>query len=71
MSEKKYKIIDEYGHTIATGMSLYIAIVLIKGYADTYYNELLSLRIEEINIGVEGGSQCRDLSPAQPHEITS
>ena len=51
MSEKKYKVIDKFGHVLADNMSLDIALVLIKGYASEYYNEPLSIRIEEDMIG--------------------
>lgn len=47
MSEKKYKVIDKFGHVLADNMSLDIALVLVKGYASEYYNESLSIRIEE------------------------
>ena len=47
MSEKKYKVIDKFGHVLADNMSLDIALVLVKGYANEYCNELLSVRIEE------------------------
>lgn len=47
MSEKKYKVIDKIGHILADNMSLDIALVLVKGYASEYYNEPLSIRIEE------------------------
>lgn len=47
MSEKKYKVIDKFGHILADNMSLEIALVLVKGYASEYYNEPLSIRIEE------------------------
>lgn len=47
MSEKKYKVIDKFGHILADNMSLDIALVLVKGYASEYYNEPLSIRIEE------------------------
>ena len=47
MSEKKYKVIDKFGHVLAENMILEIALVLVKGYADTYFNEPLGLRIEE------------------------
>ena len=33
MSEKKYKVIDKFGHVLADNMSLDIALVLVKGYA--------------------------------------
>lgn len=49
MSEKKYKIIDHLGHTIADNMSLDIALVLIKGYANEYYNEQINFRIVSID----------------------
>ena len=47
MSEKKYKVIDKFGHVLAENMILEIALVLVKGYASEYYNEPLSIRIEE------------------------
>ena len=47
MSEKKYKVIDKFGHILANNMSLDIALILVKGYASEYYNEPLSIRIEE------------------------
>ena len=58
MNEKKYKVIDKLGHVLANNMSLDIALVLVKGYADTYFNEPLILRIEEDMAGrdvCEGG----------------
>ena len=58
MSEKKYKVIDKFGHILADNMSLDIALVLVKGYASEYYNEPLSIRIEEDMVGrglCEGG----------------
>ena len=51
MSEKKYKVIDKFGHVLADNMSLDIALVLVKGYASEYYNEPLSIRIEEDMVG--------------------
>ena len=51
MSEKKYKVIDKFGHILADNMSLDIALVLVKGYASEYYNEPLSIRIEEDMVG--------------------
>ena len=51
MSEKKYKVIDKLGHVLADNMSLDIALVLVKGYASEYYNEPLSIRIEEDMVG--------------------
>lgn len=47
MSEKKYKVVDKYGHELANNMSLETALVLIKGYASEYYNEILALSILE------------------------
>lgn len=51
MSEKKYKVIDKFGHILADNMSLDIALVLVKGYVSEYYNEPLSIRIEEDMVG--------------------
>lgn len=55
MNEKKYKIIDKYGYILAENMSLDIATVLIKGFADVYFNEELNLKIEEDIKKHEGG----------------
>ena len=49
MEEKKYTIL-EGNNTLASNMSFDMAIVFIKGYRDTYYNEKLDLTIrEELN----------------------
>lgn len=55
MNEKRYRIIDKYGHILAENMSLDIATVLIKGFADVYFNEELNLKIEEDIKKHEGG----------------
>lgn len=48
MEEGKYEILDDSGTVIATDMSLDIALCLIKGYADTWYNEPLKLTIRQV-----------------------
>lgn len=60
MNEKKYKVIDKFGHILADSMSLDIALILIKGYASEYYNEPLSIRIEEnvVRRGIYEGGIC-------------
>lgn len=48
MTEKKYNVYD--GSTkIASDMSLDMAIYLIKGYVDTYFNQPLDIRIEDVD----------------------
>jgi hypothetical protein len=49
MEEKKYTIL-EGNNILASNMTFDMAIVFIKGYKDTYYNEKLDLTIrEELN----------------------
>lgn len=48
MSEKKYEVYD--GSTrLASDMDLDVAFCLIKGYIDTYVNQLLNISIREMN----------------------
>ena len=63
MSEKKYKVIDKFGHILADNMSLDIALVLVKGYANEYYNELLSVRIEE-DVAIDKETENKKSTPS-------
>lgn len=47
MNEKRYEVIDEYGHSIAKGMSLDMAIMFIKAYIELYYEDSVMLTIKE------------------------
>lgn len=53
MRERTFRVVDEHNHILATGMSFDMAIVFIKGYYDTYYMELLNLRIVEYDDSVD------------------
>ena len=46
MEEKKYMVL-EGNNILASNMTFNMAIVFIKGYRDTYYNEKLDLTIRE------------------------
>lgn len=48
MFEKKYKVLDKFGETLAAEMELDMALIFIKGFAAEVYNEDLELRIVEI-----------------------
>lgn len=47
MAKKKYKVLNEYGEVMASNMDFDIALLLIRGYRDTYYNDILNLTIKE------------------------
>lgn len=47
MDERKFEVLYN-GIVLATDMTMDIAICLIKGYADTWYNQKLDLQIREI-----------------------
>ena len=47
MSEKKYKLIDEYNHVIAEGMDLEIALLFIKAYCREYFMENITITLKE------------------------
>jgi hypothetical protein len=50
MEEKKYMVLANNNILLASNMTFEMAIVFIKGYRDTYYNENLDLTIrEELN----------------------
>ena len=46
MREKKYKVLED-NRVLASNMSFEMAIVFIKGYENTYYNQPLNLTIRE------------------------
>lgn len=48
MFEKKYRILDETGKEIATGMTLGMAVIFIKGYAYELFNDHMRLTIDEL-----------------------
>lgn len=50
MAEKKYKVLNEYGEVMASNMDFDTALLLIRGYRDTYYNDILNLTIKEEEI---------------------
>lgn len=65
MFEKKYRVLDETGKEIATGMTLGMAVIFIKGYAYELFNDHLCLTIDELEpvVGerpnnVEPGTKC-------------
>ena len=50
MTEKKYKVLNEYGEVVASNMDFDTALPLIVGYRDHYYNDILNLTIKEEEI---------------------
>ena len=53
MNEKRYKVYD--GSTkLASDMDLNAAFCLIKGYVDTYFNQLFEITIKEMERCGEG-----------------
>ena len=53
MVERKFKITDQHGHTLASDMTIEMALVFIKGYEDSFYNENLNLRLIEVAIRID------------------
>lgn len=49
MSGRKYEVLDEFNHVLASNMELSIAICFIRGYCDYFYNEKLDLRLREMD----------------------
>jgi len=47
MSEKKYKVIDELNHVIASNMDLRTALLLMKAYCEEYFMENVKLTLME------------------------
>lgn len=48
MEEKKYMVL-EVNNILASNMTFEMAIVFIRGYRDTYYNEQINLTIKELD----------------------
>lgn len=49
MSEKKYEVLDESNHVIATEMDLRTALLLMKAYCEEYYMECVTLTLKEMD----------------------
>ena len=47
MSEKRFKVLDASNEVLIKGATFEMAIVFIKGFYNTFYNEILDLRIVE------------------------
>ena len=47
MSEKKYRVIDSLNRTIASNMSLEIALLFMKAYCQEYFMECVTLTLKE------------------------
>jgi hypothetical protein len=50
MVERKFKITDQHGNTLASDMTIEMTLVFIKGYENSFYNEILNLRIIEMTV---------------------
>ena len=49
MSEKRYEILDECNHVIATGMDPRTALLLVKAFCEEYYMETVKLTLKELD----------------------
>lgn len=49
MSEKRYEVLDECNHVIATEMDLRTALLLMKAFCDEYYMETVKLTLKELD----------------------
>ena len=49
MEEKKYMVLANNNILLASNMTFEMAIVFIRGYRDTYYNEQINLTIKELD----------------------
>lgn len=49
MSEKRYEVLDESNHVIATGMDLRTALMLMKAFCEEYYMETVKLTLKELD----------------------
>ena len=49
MSEKRYEVLDECNHVIATGMDLRKALLLMKAFCEEYYMETVKLTLKELD----------------------
>lgn len=50
MSEKKYEVLDDRNHVIATEMDLRTALLLMKAYCEEYYMECVTLTLKEMDL---------------------
>lgn len=49
MSEKRYEVLDDRNHVIATEMDLRTALLLMKAYCEEYYMECVTLTLKELD----------------------
>ena len=49
MSEKRYGVLDECNHVIATEMDLRTALLLMKAFCEEYYMETVKLTLKELD----------------------
>lgn len=49
MSEKRYEVLDECNHVIATEMDLRTALLLMKAFCEEYYMETVKLTLKEMD----------------------
>lgn len=49
MSEKRYEVLDECNHVIATWMDLRTALLLMKAFCEEYYMETVKLTLKELD----------------------
>lgn len=49
MSEKRYEVLDECNHLIATEMDLRTALLLMKAFCEEYYMETVKLTLKELD----------------------
>lgn len=49
MSEKRYEVLDECNHVIATEMDLRTAFLLMKAFCEEYYMETVKLTLKEMD----------------------
>lgn len=49
MSEKRYEVLDECNHVIATEMDLRTALLLMKAFCEEYYVETVKLTLKELD----------------------
>lgn len=49
MIEKRYEVLDECNHVIATEMDLRTALLLMKAFCEEYYMETVKLTLKELD----------------------
>lgn len=49
MIEKKYEVFDEFGHRLASNMTLTYALIFMKAVCEEYYGEPMDLRLKEMD----------------------